>query len=554
MNNIVVVNVSQQVAPLPATLQKNGAFISQGATILSQGEFSFLSQLSDLTPLLKGSLTLSSLSFASATVTATASAPHGFTVGDTLYLTISGAVPAGYNGTFLCTITTSTAFTYALANNPGTETTPGVYTPEDVAELTQMATTFFAQQGTGQGVFVLELGPGSPTDGVATLTAYITANPNQNYTSGAQGFFYSYLVPRTWDGNAAFLAMLPNYSSPTARTYFYVTTTLTNYSLYHATWKDVRAYIESPQMALYPANVLTALTYNNGVVTATTTTAHNVPVGAWFQIQGCTPTGYNGWWQAQAGTTGTTLVWNIATNPGTETVLGTLEASYVANNGIPNTEFTAASCFWVALNYAPSSTNRVPPNSFAFVFGVTAFPVRGLSSLLSTLNAANVNIVIPASEGGISNTMQVWGRNMDGNSFNYWYAADLAQIDLDLNTANAVINGSNNPLNPLYYNQQGINQLQLVAADTMTDLVTFGLANGQVVMTNYDGPGLAAALGSGSLAGQIVVNAVPFVAYLTANPGDYALGNYAGLSVILIPQLGFQTIVYNLLITTFVTA
>lgn len=551
-NTIVQTNVTQQVAPTPATLQKTGALISQGATTLTPGTSALLTQFADLTPLLKGSATLASLTWATNVVTATASAAHGITIGDTAWITISGVVPAAYNGTFLCTATTSTAFTYALGTNPGTETTPGVYTLEDVAELTEMATTFFAM-GSGQGVYVLELGVGSPTDGADALTAYIAANLNTNYKPGANGYFYAYLIPRTWDGNAAFLSLVADYEAPTARTYFFVTTTLSTYKAYTAQMKDVLTFIESPMMAAYPSNTLTALAWSSGVVTATTTTAHGVSPGDWFQIVGCTPTGYNGWWQAVAGTTGTTLMWDITSNPGTESALGSLVANYATNAGISSTEFTAAAAMWVVLNYSPGPANRVPPYAFSFLFGVTAWPTKGLDALMATLNTANVNIVITGAEGGISNTMLVWGRTMDGNQFNYWYATDWAQINLDLNTANAVINGSNNTINPLYYNQPGINALQLVAANTMQDAVTFGLANGNVVMTNYDAVAFSAAVAAGTFAGQIVVNAVPFVDYLTAVPGDYAKGNYAGFSVILIPQLGFQTIIYNLLVTQFVT-
>lgn len=214
--NIVQVNVSQQVAPTPSTLQGTGAFISQGGTNTSPGTMTLLTQLSDLTPHLTGAKSISTMTWSTGTVTVTAASPHGFTVGDTLYLTIAGVTPSGYNGTFLCTVTTTTAFTYALATNPGSATVQGTYTPEDVAELLSMATTFFAQ-GSATSVYVLELGPGNANDGVTALTNWITANP---------GVFYSYLVPREWDANANFLSFLANYESTTAKTYFFVTTTL----------------------------------------------------------------------------------------------------------------------------------------------------------------------------------------------------------------------------------------------------------------------------------------------------------------------------------------
>lgn len=81
-----------------------------------------------------------------------------------------------------------------------------------------------------------------------------------------------------------------------------------------------------PYVASYPANVLTAATWSSGSVTFTTTSAHGVAVGDYFSISGMTPAGYNGDFIAIAGTTGSTLVASLATNPGSETVLGTLVA------------------------------------------------------------------------------------------------------------------------------------------------------------------------------------------------------------------------------------
>jgi hypothetical protein len=456
-NQIVTVNVSQTIAPTPSTLQKTGALISQGGTSTAPGTRSLLTQLADLTPILKGALALTSLAWNTNVVTATATAPHGFDIGDELELTIAGASPAEYNGTYLCTVTTTTAFTYALMSNPGSETVPGTYTPEDVAELLSMATTFFAQ-GASQAVYVLELGPDDAEGGVADLTAYITANPS---------FFYSYLVPRNWDAVADFLAMLNNFTAPTAKTYFFITTTVENYEEYSDLLKCAVTMIESPDK----------------------------PAG----------------------------------------------------------EFSLASMFWVTLHYAPSTTNKVTPTAFSYLFGVTPYPTDGNSALRTLLKAAGVNIVGTGAEGGISNTILLWGMTMDLRDFTYWYSVDWVQINGALDVANTVINGSNNPINPLYYNQDGINRLQDKLAGTMARAITFGLALGTVTQTAYDGPGLTQAIAEGQFAAQAVVNAVPFIPYSRDNPSDYKIGNYAGLGVIYVPARGFISIVFNINVTDFVT-
>lgn len=544
MTNIVSVSVSQQIASAPSTLQSTGALLSQGATNTSPGTKTLLTQLSSLTPLLNGSLPLTSLTQTGGTATATATSAHGFTTGDSLWLTIAGATPAAYNGNFLCTITTTTAFTYKVpTGTAGTATGTLIYTVEDVAELLAMATTFFAQ-GSIVPIYVLELGAGNPSDGVAYLTSWLTANP---------GFFYDFCVPRTWDANTNFLTLIQSFESPTSKTYFWVTTTLNTYTSYTALMKDVHALIEAPAYGVWSANVLTALSQGGaGTVTATTTTAHGVAIGQWFQISGMTPTGYNGWWQAADGTTGSTLIWQAPAGIGAESVLGTLVVSPYASTGITATEFSIAAQMWVQLNYNPSSTNKVTPFNYSYLYGVTPFPVQGNSALITTLRNANISLIGTGSEGGISLALIDGGNMMDGNPLNYWYSVDYAQINCALALAAAVINGSNNPQNPLYLNQPGVDSLQMVAANVMNTMVTVGLAAGSVVQTEFTGPQLSAALASGTYAGQAVVNAVPFASYYAINPSQYAQGIYGGLTVTYVPLLGFDHINFGIVVSEIV--
>jgi hypothetical protein len=206
----------------------------------------------------------------------------------------------------------------------------------------------------------------------------------------------------------------------------------------------------------------------------------------------------------------------------------------------------------VSLHYAPSTTNKVTPFAFSFVYGVTSFPVQGHQALLTTLKAASTNWIETGAEGGIGNTILKWGTTMDGNDFTYWYSVDWVQITLDVDTANAVINGSNNPINPLYYNQPGIDALEAVAAATMTRGITYGLVLGTVVQTALDGSVLDANLDAGKYTDLTVVNAVPFVTYSSENPGDYKIGKYAGLAVVYMPQRGFTNIIYNVTVTELV--
>jgi hypothetical protein len=554
MPAIVNVNVTLTQAPTPNTLQGTGAFISQGGTNTAPGTKTLLTQMSTLSTYLNGNKAITSITQTTGTATVTTTAAHGFAIADTIWLTISGATQTGYDGSFLCTITTTTAFTYAVPSGtvtPATTTTTFTYTEEDVGELNAMNTTFFAQGGS-KAVYVLELGPGSVNEGVASLTTWIAANPpGVAYGSGFYGF-YGYLVPRTWDGNANFITLLASYESTTALTYFWITTTLATYTLYPATAKCAVLFIESPNLAVYPANALTAIAESGTVVTAATTTAHGVAAGDWFQVSGCVPTGYNGWWQAQVGTTGTALVWNAPSGLGSETTLGTLLANQYANTFNPTSEFSWASGFFVTLNYNPSATNQVTQFEYAFTFGVTPFPVLGMSALLTTLKTANVNVMGTGAEGGLSGTMIVGGNTLDGNSFNFWYAIDWMNVNINLNVSNYIINGSNNPSAPVYYNQPGINGGQAVGAGTITSAISYGMCYGSLLQTELSSTQFAANVAAGIYNGYAVINAIPAATYAQVNPSAYKLRSYGGYAVSFAPQLGFDNVTFNLNATTFV--
>jgi len=60
-------------------------------------------------------------------------------------------------------------------------------------------------------------------------------------------------------------------------------------------------------------------------ITFTTTYPHGISSGQTVVVSGVTPAGYNGTWTAQSGTTGSTLVLNIGSNPGAITVAGKID-------------------------------------------------------------------------------------------------------------------------------------------------------------------------------------------------------------------------------------
>jgi len=113
-------------------------------------------------------------------------------------------------------------------------------------EVTNMGTTFFAQSSASDspiGVSVLELGLQTTALGaINALDAWADANPD---------VFYAYLVPATWDtsNSTDVNSMASNFSSPTGKTYFFVTTTQAHLSNYAAANKAIVATVPSPTAA-----------------------------------------------------------------------------------------------------------------------------------------------------------------------------------------------------------------------------------------------------------------------------------------------------------------
>ena len=310
------------------------------------------------------------------------------------------------------------------------------------AELTKMATTFFAQSsaaGGPVGLYVLEIGAqgGVVATQITALGTWITANPL---------VFYAFLLPAAWDtsNSAGVNTMAANYSSATGRTYFFVTTSSTNLSSY--TNKAIFATVPSPTAA-----------------------------------------------------TG---------------------------------EFQAACPFYQWLANSPAQATPAVPMGYRFVYGVTPWvyiSTAGVNNLatIGTILGGYGNVIITGAEGGISTSMLTKGTTMDGNQAMLWYCVDWILTNAKLYMANAIINSSNSNT-PILYNQQGINSLLAVANQICSSAVSFGLA-------------LTA-----------VTTATSFQAYTTANPSAYAAGTYNGFSCTVTPQLGFESITFNLNATKFV--
>lgn len=241
---IVTVNTTVTRAPTVSQLQQSGAVVSTGGTTLTSGHYQYCGRLSDVTSILAAGKAITSMAWATGTVTVTTAAPiPDLSTGDTFTTTIAGATPAAYNGTFKATVTGASTFIYALASNPGAETVPGTYTSPSSSFVLNAATTFFAQ-GNSVGMYVLELGAQATTaQAISALGTWLTDN-------GDPQVFYAYLAPYWWDSEAEDLdALAANYASPSGQTYFFVTTSSSNIATYGPN-KSVFALVPSPTAAI----------------------------------------------------------------------------------------------------------------------------------------------------------------------------------------------------------------------------------------------------------------------------------------------------------------
>ena len=268
---IVQENISVLLPPTPSTLQRSGAIISQGGTTGAVNSLTYLTSAAGLTAIVAGGKALTSLTWTSSVATGTTTAPHGWTNGDVIPATITGVTPAAYNVVDVnITITGASTFTYPLVTNPGgSATVQGKVTLEDVAELTTQVTSYFAQ-GTGNGVYILELGEGTAAEGVTALSSWITANP---------GIIYIYNVPFEWDAATSFITLMGTFTATNAKTYFAVTTTTGTYTSYPSTLKCCLTFVEAPTVTTTGIGALAAAAFAN-ILGANPSSVNNVtPLG-----------------------------------------------------------------------------------------------------------------------------------------------------------------------------------------------------------------------------------------------------------------------------------
>lgn len=111
-------------------------------------------------------VTISSITRSGTTATVTTATAHGRTTGNTV--SVWGALPSQYNGTYVITVLTANTFTYTMASDPGASaTTVGLYSYNGATQnFTNSMATFSGPQQYSGGVFNGVLLVNSPADGL----------------------------------------------------------------------------------------------------------------------------------------------------------------------------------------------------------------------------------------------------------------------------------------------------------------------------------------------------------------------------------------------------
>lgn len=148
----------------------------------------------DLTKL--STVAISTITYATTTATLTTSAAHGLTTGNSV--TIWGAYPSNYNGTFTITVTGATTFTYVMTSAPTSNASPVGYliTPSSTASNFTGAIDDRWSGGSIGGILVVSNGVDSPCywDGDASTKLREIPGWNSAWTCKVIKPFKNYLI------------------------------------------------------------------------------------------------------------------------------------------------------------------------------------------------------------------------------------------------------------------------------------------------------------------------------------------------------------------------
>jgi hypothetical protein len=262
----------------------------------------------------------------SGAITFVTSVPHGLSVGSEV--TVAGASPSGFNGTYTVTATpTATSFTVSSANNPGTWGSGGTVNGSTsivlesgtswtgtatfvtainhsvvVGDRVDIANTVSAGPGTYNGTQLVLTTPSSNT-----FTSAMAVNPG-TWTSGG-----SYAAHDCYIG----LATSPGWLKSGLGNFHSVRIEVEPQSQTCGGTAPLVKFWLLPFTVCHPPIALASGTaWSNGVVKFKTSASHAFAVGNSVTVSGASPTGYNGTYTVTGVPDSTTFTVSLVTNPG----------------------------------------------------------------------------------------------------------------------------------------------------------------------------------------------------------------------------------------------
>jgi len=286
---------------------------------------------------------------------------HNIKVGQTVV--VAGAVPSTYNGTFVVTaVPTTSSFTVTNVQSPsailttaGTATsqsgtdeltltakTPGLWTNGLYYEISNSTSNtsypgkYFNlaiySGGTSAGYIVERF---SDLTLLATESSYAPTiiNASSNYVIATDSNAANHTAVNFATTNTPVTTALVSQTATStgalgASTLVNLTSTSSSINAgMNVAGNGITSGTTVSSYGVAAVIIAQTVSYSAPNITLSTASNHNIAVGATVVVSGVTPTGYNGTFTAQTGTTGTTLVINVGSNPGAITALGTVTSN-----------------------------------------------------------------------------------------------------------------------------------------------------------------------------------------------------------------------------------
>ena len=162
-----------------------------------------------------------------------------------------------------------------------------------------------------------------------------------------------------------------------------------------------------------------------------------------------------------------------------------------------------------------SGNNKASPLNFKILQGFKFNPINRV--LLNKLNQYPANFIF--NEVGYATIGN--GRYTNGDAWDYWYQWDLTQLALQQKITQLLINGVNNPVNVIRFDQQGIDIINASVKSTLSEYIQLGCINTYAMALNP---------ANNTLIGLNNINTIDFNTYISQYPDKYQNEIYDGIS------------------------